>query len=122
MRTFILSLLVLVLVSPLTDASPQIYPSGIQYMGTGKLSVNISLYNPNKDPVNAELVLVKDLRQHPKDDMVISEVKLTRNQDRMIPVTFDIKSNSKPFFLCVRSYEGSQAIRDCSVIQQRKVK
>jgi len=113
---------VLLLAVSTAHASPQIYPSGIQYMGTGKLSVTISLYNPNKDPVNAELVLVKDLRQHPKDDLVISEVQLTRNQDKMIPVTFDIKASPIPFFLCVRSYEGSQAIRDCSVIQQRKIK
>jgi P pilus assembly chaperone PapD len=53
------------------SASPQIYPSGIQYMGTGKLSVTISIYNPNSEPVNAELVVVKDLRQHPKDDISI---------------------------------------------------
>jgi hypothetical protein len=104
------------------SASPQIYPSGIQYMGTGKLSVTISIYNPNSKPVNAELVVVKDLRQHPKDDISISSVDLRKNQDKMIPVTFDIKANPKPFFLCVKSYENTQAIRDCSVIQQRKIK
>lgn len=104
------------------SASPQIYPSGIQYMGTGKLSVTISVYNPNSKPVNAELVVVKDLRQHPKDDISISSVDLRKNQDKMIPVTFDIKANPKPFFLCVKSYENTQAIRDCSVIQQRKIK
>jgi hypothetical protein len=104
------------------SASPQIYPSGIQYMGTGELSITISVYNPKAAPVNAELVLVKDLRQHPKDDITISSVELRKNQDKRIPVTFDIKSNPKPFFLCVKSYENTQAIRDCSVIQQRKIK
>jgi len=103
-------------------ASPQIYPSGIQYMGTGKLSVTISIYNPNSKPVNAELVLVKDIRQHPKDDISLSSIDLRKNQDKMIPVTFDIKANPKPFFLCVKSYENTQAIRDCSVIHQRKIK
>lgn len=115
-------LLALLFAVSTASASPQIYPSGIQYMGTGKLSVTISVYNPNKTAVNAELVLVKDLRQHPKDDISISSMDLRRNQDKMVPVTFDIKSNPKTFFLCVKSYEGSQAIRDCSVIQQRKIK
>ena len=114
-------LIALLLVASATFASPQIYPSGILYMGTGKLSVRVSVYNPDIATVDAELVLVKDLRQNPKDDILISSMELRKNQNTTIPVTFDIKNSSKTFYLCVRSYEKTQAIRDCSVIQQRKI-
>lgn len=103
-------------------ASPQIYPSGIQYMGTGNLSVTISVYNPDDEAVKAELVLVKDLRQNPKDDIEIKSIVLQQRGDKRIPVIFDIKADPKPFWLCVKSFQGTQAVRDCSTIHQRKMK
>jgi len=104
------------------QASPQIYPSGIQYMGTGNLSVTISVYNPDQATVDTELVLVKDLRQRPDKDISIKGVTLNARGETRIPITFDIKDNPKPFWLCVKTFQGIQPVRDCSTITQRKMK
>jgi len=103
-------------------ASPQIYPSGIQYMGTGKLSVTISVYNPEQASATTELVLVKDLRQSIDDDISITTIKLTPRGHKKYPITFDIKANPKPFWLCVKTMQDDLPFRDCSTITQRKLK
>jgi hypothetical protein len=118
MKLGIVATILLIALSPLVvNASPQMYPSNVTYMGKGELSTKVTLVNSDQRNV-VEVVYVKDLTQRETKDVVIHKYNMLPNQDVNIPVRLNI-STPKKFWICARTFDQGFPLRNCTTFKPR---
>lgn len=115
-----LLMLLALLVSFTSLASPQIYPSNVEFMGTGNMHTRITLYN-NGPAVEVEVVYVSDITQSEESDVKINDFVLKPDRDITIPINLLI-TKAKPFWICVKSFDGLLPIRNCTTFKPKGYK
>lgn len=99
-------------------ASPQIYPSTVEYRGTGTMMAKITLFGVSeKTPV--EVVYVKDLSQEESSDIRLGSFMLMKGGDVTTVIRLNITAQ-KTFWICVKSSDNGFPIRNCATFKPKE--
>ena len=116
-RSLLLMALCIIMLSVIAEASPQMYPSNVTYMGQGELSAKVTVVNSDQRNV-VEVVYVKELTQRESKDVVIHKYNMLPNQDVNIPIRLNI-STPKTFWICARTFDQGFPLRNCTTFKPR---
>ena len=112
-----IALACITLYSSLSKASPQIYPSSVEYRGAGVLSSTVTLFGV-EEIASVDLVYVRDLTQAIEDDIKLGSFRLGVNQSRNIPIKLHVKT-PVTFYICARDLSQAFPVRTCTKFQPK---
>jgi hypothetical protein len=89
-------------------------------MGTGNMQTRITLYSTGPE-VEVEVVYVSDITQSEKLDVKLNDLVLKPKRDIVVPINLRI-TKAKPFWICVKSFDGLLPIRNCTTFKPKGYK